>query len=259
MRVSSNLVLLLALSGLTALSFHFSRQGGLGTYVNDASYLNQLDSLNTAIDREILILNAGLTTHFDRLSALSTSLVALTKSKHGTAPLNQVSDHVERKMTLVDDFKSDLAIYRNSVRAVRETLAHPDLRPVSAGSHDELDAVLWLLLEHMAAGEVNASHKLTRAMATLENSDAPQPDAVRTLLTHARLIVDVGRRKQATVRSISDHSFSSYLTRLHGESTETLNRTQSLAARWQISFVLSFLVLVGLTVQVVRSARHTAH
>ncbi|MEM7377061.1 MAG: DAHL domain-containing protein [Pseudomonadota bacterium] len=259
MRVSTNLVLLLALSGLTVLSFHLSRQGGFNTYVSDATYLNQLESLNTAIDREILILNAGLATHFDRLSALSTSLLALTKTKHGTAPLNQVSDHVERKMTLVDDFKSDLAIYRNSVRAVREMMASPDLKPVSTDTHGELDAALWLLLEHMAAGEVNASHRLSRAMAALSNADTPQPEAVRTLLTHAGLIIDVGRRKQTTVRSISDHSFSSYLTRLHGESTETLNRTQALASRWQISFILSFLVLLGLTVQVVRNARHTAH
>jgi signal transduction histidine kinase len=203
-------LLLAALAAATALGSHVVWYS-IGHEV-EAAYrrdLRRLDALGAQLDRELLRSRAGLTMHYDALTRSfqelrrTTRQVALAPPELGFEPAAELPAALARldallreEQVLLDRFKSDNAILRNSrqyypvlLDELRDRLAKV---PGSEPLRERLAAILAALAHLEAAPASDAVALLSLALDELGRAGAGAaltPSEVEVVLGHGRLIV----------------------------------------------------------------------
>jgi signal transduction histidine kinase len=204
-------LLLAAVTGAAALGAHVERHGI--RHDVEAAYrrdLRHLDALGAELDRELLRSRAGLVMHYDALTRgfqelrRTTRQTASPPSELGFEPgpelyaaLHRLEALLRDEALLLDHFKSDNAILRNSrqyypvlLDELRDRLARvPGTEPV----RERLAAILSALAHLDAAPANDAVALLSVALDELSRAGPGSSlgaGEVELVLKHGRLIVD---------------------------------------------------------------------
>lgn len=170
------------------------------------------------LDRAVLLARAGLLHHYDSLARLRRDLlqaVATLRRSIRSAmaeaaqrlepPLDALDTALGEKMTIVEHFKSDNALLRNSLmyvvhggQTLRVQAAEVGAEPVVA----ELGALANALLQFIQIPDATLGQDLAAVLTRLPDHPALQAD-IDLLAKHGRLIVEVLPRVDSELRRIT--------------------------------------------------------
>lgn len=243
----------LAATALLAMIAYF--QSGRNGTAQAAEFANELDLaqyLNAAIDREILLLESGRRMDFDRLAGYAAALrrdesaMAVARTFDGSA----LDQSVLRKIALVEDFKTRLAVYRNSARSgvvLAGEIVGADGDRLTSTEYTALVPAIGEFLTVLAFGDA--------PMDTLRKAlEGPTEVGIRpgvwerwtAFRNHARLVVDNRDDLRDMVRDITNPAVPDAINALR-VAVETWRVEQAWAATlWRTLLLLSALVFAGL-------------
>lgn len=221
---------------------------------------------NAALQRDVLLARAGLLQNYDPLVASTGNLVAAAAALPGTIEVTSGDERAdfERKIgdivravgeqeTLVEAFKSDNALLQNSLfyfNHLSGRLTSDDDRH-GVDIKAEVGLLTTAMLSFVQAPGLDATRKIEASLDRVERlaGNLPPADNVRSLVSHARLIV-------ATLPDVDDR-----VARLQAAPTRELARVLQeaylaaharVAARADIFMVLLYAAALGLVVYIAR-------
>lgn len=188
----------------------------LRTRMNEA--LDAFELHDTALDRDVLLVRAGLLTYYDSLAVASRDVQrAATDLQRGSRAASAEAVRLlgpradaliqaaRQKTTVVEYFKSDNALLRNSLayvvqaaQALRAKATVAEERSVAA----EVGALATLLLRFIQRPEPELGAAIETLLGRLPDIPSFQPD-LRTLAAHGRLIVQVLPRVDTELRQLT--------------------------------------------------------
>ncbi len=180
--------------------------------------LDAFELHDTALDRDVLLVRAGLLTYYDSLAIASRDVLraatdlqrgSRTASAEAARLLGPQADALievaRQKNTAVEYFKSDNALLRNSLayvvqaaQALRAKATVVEEQSVAA----EVGALTTLLLRFIQRPEPELGKAIEALLDRLPDIPQFQPD-LRTLAAHGRLIVQVLPRVDAELRQVT--------------------------------------------------------
>lgn len=180
--------------------------------------LDAFELHDTALDRDVLLVRAGLLTYYDSLAIASRDVLraatdlqrgSRTASAEAARLLGPQADALievaRQKNTAVEYFKSDNALLRNSLayvvqaaQALRAKATVVEEQSVAA----EVGALTTLLLRFIQRSEPELGKAIEALLDRLPDIPQFQPD-LRTLAAHGRLIVQVLPRVDAELRQVT--------------------------------------------------------
>jgi len=248
---------LVAVTGLLLLLTYLlsqSRSPDLAARARMQDALQAVQLHDAELTRDVLLARAGLLPNYDSLSTTGAKLAraaATLRTASGTvagAPgLARHADalvaDVARKTALVEYFKSDNALLRNSstyfTHAGQVLGARAGARLPMAG---EIAAASHAMLGYLQAPDPGAGRRIDVALARLTDRAAGQPD-VEALVTHARLVVEVLPQVDAVLREIITAPTA---VRVETMQDAVLDYTRRVEARAQVFRLLLYLVAIVL-------------
>jgi len=185
--------------------------------------LDAFELHDTALDRDVLLVRAGLLTYYDSLAVASRDVLrAATDLQRGiqTASIeaarllgpqaDALTEAARQKTTVVEYFKSDNALLRNSLayvvqaaQALRAKATVAEEQSVAA----EVGALTTLLLRFIQRPEPELGKAIESLLGRLPDIPQFQTDLrtsdLRTLAAHGRLIVQVLPRVDTELRQVT--------------------------------------------------------
>jgi len=252
--------------------------------------LRQALELDARLDEEVANSRLGVVTHYDglvrvrdRVASTSRALEAvpafLSDYDRGTlaAEVGQYQEALEQKLELVERFKTEHAVLRNSMRA----LPHNTERAIEATGpeHPELAAALGTILERVLSmivtpddARARRAHCALAALGEIANADAgcgetevvevPEHFAgsVATVRRHAREILERHEAVQNVVASVMALPVATRADELRASyAAMYVDAVERARARWLLvfTFALAFLGL-GAAYIIVRQRAYAA-
>ncbi len=180
--------------------------------------LDAFELHDTALDRDVLLVRAGLLAHYDTLADARRDLLRaaadLRRESRSASPeaarllgpqADNLAEMARRKTTVVEYFKSDSALLRNSLAYV--VRAAPTLRAKATVAEEqsvaaEVGALAILLLRFIQQPEPELGVAIEALLDRLPELPQFQPD-LQTLAAHGRLIVRVLPRVDTELRQMT--------------------------------------------------------
>ncbi len=180
--------------------------------------LDAFELHDTALDRDVLLVRAGLLTYYDSLAVASRDVLRATidlqRGSRAASPAaaqllgpqaDALTEAARQKTTVVEYFKSDNALLRNSLAyvvqaalALRAKATVAEEQSVAA----EVGALATLLLRFIQKPEPELGATIETLLGRLPDIPRFQPD-LRTLAAHGRLIVQVLPRVDTELRQLT--------------------------------------------------------
>ncbi len=180
--------------------------------------LDAFELHDTALDRDVLLVRAGLLTYYDSLAVASRDVLRATidlqRGSRAASPeaaqllgpqADALTEVARQKTTVVEYFKSDNALLRNSLAyvvqaalALRAKATVAEEQSVAA----EVGALATLLLRFIQKPEPELGATIETLLGRLPDIPRFQPD-LRTLAAHGRLIVQVLPRVDTELRQLT--------------------------------------------------------
>jgi PAS domain S-box-containing protein len=221
--------------------------------------LQALGLHDAELTRDVLLARAGLLPHYDSLTQtgvkLRETLDALRRENAAVSgdAARDIGPHVDaltrvvqEKLTLVEYFKSDNALLRNSstyFAHAGQTLGER-LRAGGAASPAEITALSQAMLRFMQSPEAAAGQEASRALERLSRVPALRADGeALSLATHGWLIVELLPQVDALLRQIVA---APIMARADAVQDVVLRHSNRIEARAQVFRVLLYLVAVVL-------------
>jgi PAS domain S-box-containing protein len=211
------------------------------------------------LTRDVLLARAGLLPHYDSLTQsrlkLRETLDTLRRESaavSGTAAreigpqVDALTSAVQEKLTLVEYFKADNALLRNSSNYfahVGQTLGER-LRAGSPAPPAEITALAQAMLRFMQSPEAAVGQEASRSLERLSRVPALRADGeALSLATHGWLIVEVLPQLDALLREIAA---APIMARVDAVQDVVIRHANRIEARAQVFRVLLYLVAVVL-------------
>ncbi|MFZ1829494.1 MAG: DAHL domain-containing protein [Candidatus Competibacteraceae bacterium] len=209
------------IAGLLLLLTYFLFQSESPDLVLRARLNQALDAFelhDTTLDRDVLLVRAGLLTYYDSLAVASRDVLrAATDLQRGIQTASAeaarllgpqadaLAEAARQKKTVVEYFKSDNALLRNSLayvvqaaQALRAKATVAEEQTVAA----EVSALTTLLLRFIQRPEPELGKTIETLLGRLPDIPQFQPD-LQTLAAHGRLIVQVLPRVDTELRQVT--------------------------------------------------------
>jgi DAHL domain len=165
------------------------------------------------LNRDVLLARAGLLRHYDSLAStgqeLAHDLTLVSGEIHalGQPSAEAIGDDLDalaaaltRKLSLIEYVKSDNAVLRNSVafftQSLRNTSGHNQAPPT------EVAALQQAMIRFIATPDAAVARDAERALARVRVADSR--GALRPLVAHARVIVDLLPRLDTLLAEVAD-------------------------------------------------------
>lgn len=208
------------------------------------------------LDRAVLLARAGLLHHYDSVTRLrrvlfqasatlrqgiqSATIEAIQRLEPS---LDALDVALSEKMAVVEYFKSDNAVLRNSLMYVVHGEQTLRIQALAAGAEPvvaELGALANALLQFFQAPNASLGRDLNAVLARLPDHPSLQPD-IDLLVKHGRLIIEVMPQVDSELRRITTAP-----TITQARSLQTMMQTYygQVEARAQIFRVLLYVVAV---------------
>ena len=175
--------------------------------------LDRFSTLENALYRDVFTARSGTLRNYDPLvreiKALHGSLARLRETaaidSETTAALNQLVTSVDRQEELVEQFKSDNSLLRNSLAYFAEfsgRLGNPSLDTSSSQQVSALGAaILRLSLDTTPATANEVQDRLDTLFR--QNEPASDDEAIRALVAHGRLLQHLLPATDSLVKSLA--------------------------------------------------------
>ncbi|MGH6636129.1 MAG: DAHL domain-containing protein [Gammaproteobacteria bacterium] len=235
-----------------------SRSPDLALRARMHDLLQSLQLHDAELTREVLLARAGLLPNYDslahteqRLSRSLNNLRAESAKVTGDAAetlgghIKVLTDTLQHKLTLIEYFKSDNALLRNSLAYF--FYSGQDLgaaKPIA----EEVAALSHAMLRFLQAPEPDVGNETQLMLERLSRTPALAP-GVQTVVTHGRLIVDVLPELDTLLRQMIATP-----TAIHADGLQeaVLRYSDRAEARAQVSRFLLYLVALTLLAYLIR-------
>ncbi len=247
------------IAGLLLLLTYFllqSRSPDLALRARMSQMLDAFELHDTTLDRSVLLARAGLLAYYDALASASRdvsraagdlrrgSRTASAEAARLLGPqADALADATQQKTVLVEYFKSDNALLRNSLAYVvrsAQTLRAKATAAEEQAVAAEVGALATLLLRFIQAPDPELGKTIERLLDQLPDLPLFQPD-LQTLAVHGRLIVQVLPRLDAGLRQLTQGPL---LAQARSLRDEMLRHYGQIEARAQVFRVLLYAVAV---------------
>ena len=269
------------IAGLLALLTYFlfeSESPDLALRARMSQTLDAFELHDTALDRDVLSVRAGLLTYYDSLavagrdvSRAATDLqrgfqAASIEAARSLGPrADALIEAVRQKAAVVEYFKSDNALLRNSLayvvqaaQALRAKATVAEEESVAA----EVGALTTLLLRFIQRPEPELGTAIEALLDRLPDIPRFQPD-LRTLAAHGRLIVQVLPRVDAELRQVIRGPAMAQARSLRDEMMRHYGQAERRAQLFRVLLYAAAVMLLGylgyLFARLQRNARDLRH
>ncbi|MBI2586753.1 MAG: hypothetical protein HYW28_12920 [Rhodospirillales bacterium] len=224
------LIVMLALALITTLYF-MSRVADPDQYRAVIDYLREIRRMEVIVNQDTLKARSALLPHYDSFVAntarVSTALRDIretsariygTDTNDMTRALNAFGEQNARRLTALEDFKSDNAVLRNSLGYFPIAAAEISLKikqTSDAALADEVDRLHLDLLDYYLTGGSDLRQNVVSRIQRLIEATRPGPQDdpawhtfnqqasdVRQLLAHANVVLDYRDRVNAEVENV---------------------------------------------------------
>ncbi len=205
--------------------------------------------------RDILLARAGLLPNYDGLTQSGQDLIRLsyqlrTELKPASdaeqvlgKPVTGLAKTIRDKLMLVEHFKSDNALLRNS--ASYFDLVGKSVRPRANSTVARQVGRLWLaMFSFMETPEPRLGHEIRFTLDRLSKIPG-LPEDYRVLVAHGRLIVAILPKLDAQLRGIIDYPVVSHENDFQNALNQYGNRVEARAQAYRLLLYLTAVVLVG--------------
>jgi PAS domain-containing protein len=224
------------------------------------------------LTRDVLLARAGLLLNYDSLTQTGLKLRETLHTLHQESaavsghPGREIGPEVDalarvlqEKLALVEYFKSDNALLRNSstyFAYAGQTLGEP-LRGGGAAPTAEITRLSQAMLRFMQSPEAAARHEAQRAIQRLSQVPTLRADS-EALTTHARLIVEVLPQVDALLGQIVAAPTAARAAAVQDAVLRHANRVEARAQVFRVLLYLVAVVLLGYLLHQFRRLRASA-
>lgn len=253
---------MLLIAGLMAiLTFLYiqSRQASQAQFDQFSSMIHQISSIDAALERDVLKLHVGLLHHYDSITSgekeLRITLEKLSARIEHVEPLvsglSGLEQAVADQSLVLDQFKRDNALYRNSLRyfpvAIRQLYVdRPELVPYLTHLHNDL-------LQSVVVAEGDGLIHLNRYVGELQDEGLP------SLAKHLELIIKLVGQTQAEVDTFVNAGTGENATALLSAYELYHDEKMQRAERYRIALVIFSALLLFSIVFVMYRLRMAAN
>lgn len=218
----------IVLLGWLCAAFYFSQLGDSDRYQSQLRHLERVSGLVHEIDNELLLLDVGRKADFDHLVALAHRLTLFVDTNIPGVDLNNLRQLVAARLLLLDDFKSDVSVYRNSAQAARRIIRslnearHP-------AEHAQANVLAEPVLSSLAFPNADSLRTLEEALIEFDAQHATAVPPVASLKLHAGILAEAGYRKIESASTVSSAAIEAEAQRL----ADHLKAAQADARSWE--------------------------
>jgi signal transduction histidine kinase/ActR/RegA family two-component response regulator len=214
---------------------------------------------DTALNRDVLLARAGLLRRYDSLAQgrhdLRRALRALRATDAGGAEFvasDGALEHLEtalaEKTALVDYFKSDNALLRNSLmyfNTAGQALRGAALAASETGLAAEVGVLSHAMLRYMEAPQAHVGQEIKAILDRLPPAPASFRADLNLLVIHGRLIVDFLPRADGLLRQIVDAPTAAGVRALRDRVNGHFGRAQARAGLFRLLLYGIAVLLLG--------------
>jgi PAS domain S-box-containing protein len=222
--------------------------------------LQACELYDAALTRDVLLARAGLLPHYDSLAqasrGLSQAREALRQGSETAAgeaarilgpPMETLATALRQNANLIEDFKADNALLRNSLLYVIHAGHTLRTRAVAAGQEAvaaEVGALSHTLLRYLQTPEWAIGTEITAILDRLPAAP-PFPQDLHLLSTHGRLIVEVLPQVDGRLRELIAAPTTIHARALRDVALQYYRQVDARAQRFRVLLYGAAILLLG--------------
>ncbi len=240
------LILLLFVGIISVLIFQFysSRVNFNKIEEIDNTY-DLFQQTHQVIDEELLRLNNSLSFSYDVLNKNTKQLIEISETPNFS---NEIDDLLKEKITLIEEFKSKHAIYRNSIKTIT----------FLAKKLEDKDLSVFNLVYTVLDYNLSPSEKLLSSLNLIINElnakkdklNSDDSENVELILYHANTIVDLKKKNIEILNALNNIPLTYSTNKIRSnqiQEIKTTNKSKNQLILGSILIIIiSFGVLIGL-------------
>ncbi len=214
---------------------------------------------DTALNRDVLLARAGLLRRYDSLARGRHELKRALQTLHSTDPdgaeivasdgaLERLEAALAEKVVLVDYFKADNALLRNSLmyfNTAGQALRGAALAASETALAAEIGVLSHAMLRFMEAPQARVGQEIEAILGRLPPAPASFRPDLNLLILHGRLIVEVLPRVDALLRQIVEAPTGAGVTGLRDAIGHHFDRAEARAGLFRLLLYGLAVLLLG--------------
>lgn len=223
--------------------------------------LDEVEALNVRLDNTIFMLVFELQLDFDQLAQLQSQLraAAIKLKSVIPGPTENILPNVERKLEVVEAFKSNQAVFRNSRTIAGQLIAELWQHEDADSFAQPLFEVERTLLDFIGRRDEDSGARLRRVLesAAASGSSVVESEEWRSLVLHAEALIDYSSALAAVFASDVFFQLPSVLYEHRQHLAESLSASVVVAGRYRsLLFVVGVVLLVFSALLAARGRRY---